>query len=115
MVHILKTAAGVVTPVAIEHAAESQSGVRQAAAVGVGPEGAQVLVVVVVPESPIRSAGLADLAIADSVRRAVSFDIAAVLQVPALPVDKRHNSKINRTRVAAWAERVLAGGKVGKP
>ena len=115
MVHILKTAGGVVTPVGIEHAAEAQNGVRQAAAVGVGPDGAQVLVVVVVPESSVRSAGLADLDIADSVRRAVSVDVAAVLQVPALPVDKRHNSKINRTRVAAWAERVLAGGKVGKP
>jgi hypothetical protein len=49
------------------------------------------------------------------VRAAVQPDIAAVLEVPALPVDRRHNSKINRTRVAAWAERVLSGGKVGRP
>jgi hypothetical protein len=36
------------------------------------------------------------------------------LVVPSLPVDKRHNSKINRTRVARWAERVLSGGRIGR-
>jgi hypothetical protein len=34
-----------------------------------------------------------------------------VLVVPALPTDIRHNSKIDRSRVAAWAERVLSGEK----
>ena len=70
---------------------------------------------VVVSESPSRAAGLAPLELADRVRARVDPDVAAVLQVPSLPVDKRHNSKINRTRVARWAERVLAGGKVGQP
>jgi len=32
-----------------------------------------------------------------------------VLAVPHLPVDRRHNSKIDRTRVADWAAAVLAG------
>jgi hypothetical protein len=41
-------------------------------------------------------------------------DIAAVLVVPSVPVDKRHNSKIDRTRIAAWAEKVLAGGRMGR-
>jgi len=27
----------------------------------------------------------------------------------------RHNSKIDRTRLAAWADGVLAGGRVGQP
>jgi len=36
------------------------------------------------------------------------------LVAPALPVDKRHNSKIDRTRIARWAERVLAGGRIGQ-
>lgn len=44
----------------------------------------------------------------------VDVDVAAVLLVPALPVDKRHNSKIDRTRVARWAEQVLAGGRFGR-
>jgi len=38
-----------------------------------------------------------------------------VLVVPSVPVDKRHNSKIDRTRIAAWAEKVLAGGRMGRP
>jgi hypothetical protein len=53
--------------------------------------------------------------LADAVRAAVSVPVAAVLAVPGLPVDIRHNSKIDRARVAAWAERVLAGGRAGRP
>jgi acyl-coenzyme A synthetase/AMP-(fatty) acid ligase/pimeloyl-ACP methyl ester carboxylesterase len=115
MVHIITTAGGVVTPVGLEHAAESVDGISQAAAVGVGPADTQQVVLVVVTEEERRRAGAASRDLADAVRDLVGVDVAAVLVVPALPVDKRHNSKINRTRVAAWAERVLAGGKVGLP
>ena len=115
LVHIIRTASGIVTPVAIEHAAEAVDGVVQACAVGVGPQGTQQVVVAVVTDQPHRSAGLLAIDRADAIRRAVSVDIAAVLEVPSLPVDKRHNSKIDRTRVAEWAERVLAGGRVGLP
>ncbi|MCU0260645.1 MAG: hypothetical protein MUE78_06465 [Ilumatobacteraceae bacterium] len=45
------------------------------------------------------------------VRSAVDHPVAAVLQRPALPVDIRHNAKIDRTELAAWADRVLAGGR----
>jgi hypothetical protein len=31
-----------------------------------------------------------------------------------LPTDVRHNSKIDRAKVSAWAERVLAGEKAGR-
>jgi olefin beta-lactone synthetase len=41
--------------------------------------------------------------------------LAAVLVADALPVDIRHASKVDRTRLARWADRVLAGGRVGKP
>jgi hypothetical protein len=41
-------------------------------------------------------------------------DVAAVITVPSLPVDKRHNSKIDRTRVARWAENFLAGARKGR-
>ncbi len=37
--------------------------------------------------------------------------IAAVLTVPAFPVDVRHNSKIDRTRLGRWAGALLAGGR----
>ena len=114
MVHIITTATGPVTPVAIEHAIASAGGVELAAAVGVGPPGTQQVVVVVATTPRQRRPSLAPLELADDVRRAVGIDIAAVLIVPALPVDKRHNSKIDRTRIAAWAEGVLGGGRMGR-
>jgi hypothetical protein len=34
-----------------------------------------------------------------------------VLTVGSLPVDIRHNTKIDRTAVASWAAGVLSGGR----
>jgi acyl-coenzyme A synthetase/AMP-(fatty) acid ligase len=110
--HVIATAAGVVTPVGIEQRVESLDEVRAAAAVGVGPAGtAQVVVVVVPRDRPaklIRSP-VASLELTDSVRRSAGVDVAAVLVASDLPVDIRHNSKVNRRKVAAWAAGVLAG------
>lgn len=113
--HVLTTATGVVTPVSVEVAAETVTAVTRAAAVGVGPVGAQVAVVVAeIADAPARGA-LAPLdlaaAVRDAVRRARDLDVAAVLVVAALPVDRRHNSKIDRRRVGDWAAEVLAGGR----
>jgi cis-3-alkyl-4-acyloxetan-2-one decarboxylase / olefin beta-lactone synthetase len=41
--------------------------------------------------------------------------LAAVLTVPSLPVDIRHASKIDRSRLARWAGGVLSGARVGRP
>ena len=113
--HIVTTAAGPVTPIGIEHAVSDLSDVVHAAVVGVGPPGTQQVVVVVVPTSSPRRADLAEDGLADRVRaRAGAVDVAAVLVVPSLPVDKRHNSKIDRVRIARWAERILAGGRMGR-
>lgn len=113
MGHIIKTASGPVTPVGIEHAVGELPEVVHAAAVGVGPAGTQQVIVVVVPNpSPSRS-DLADEDLADRVRaRMNGVDVAAVLAVPSLPVDKRHNSKIDRTRISRWAEGVLSGERM---
>jgi acyl-coenzyme A synthetase/AMP-(fatty) acid ligase len=106
---------GPVTPVAIEHAVAAISDVAAAAVVGVGPPGTQQVVVVVAPTRPPRYAGLCGESLADDIRACVpTANVAAVLVAPALPVDKRHNSKIDRTRIARWAERVLAGGRIGR-
>jgi acyl-coenzyme A synthetase/AMP-(fatty) acid ligase len=107
-VHVVHTVDGPVTPVPVEVAAEAATGVARSAAVGVGPVGVQQLVVVL--ERPGRP-GLADEATARTVRAAVAHPVAAVLQRPALPVDIRHNAKIDRTALAEWADRVLAGGR----
>lgn len=109
--HIITTPGGVVTPVGIEQRVEALDGIRSAAVVGVGPAGAQQIVVVVVPDGhrPSRRRPVASLSVTESVHAAAQWPIAAVLQVRALPVDIRHQSKVDRTAVAAWAARTLAG------
>lgn len=114
LAHIIRTAAGVVTPVGVEQRVETLSAVRRAAAVGVGPDGVQQVVIVVEPTDRI-PAGLAPLSLVDSVRAVAGTQVAAVLVVAEQPTDIRHNSKIDRTRLARWADRVLSGGRVGKP
>jgi olefin beta-lactone synthetase len=114
LIHIITTAAGVVTPVAIERRVETLAGVAMAAAVGVGPEGTQQVVVVIAPSDGARHRGLASQQLTDTVRNVVNVEVAAVLQAPSLPVDIRHNSKIDRAAIADWAENVLAGARPPK-
>ncbi len=67
---------------------------------------------------PARRAAPAGPELAAAVRTAVAgtgLDLAAVLVVPALPTDIRHNSKIDRTALAAWAADTLAGGRIRTP
>lgn len=111
--HVITTADGPVTPVGIEQDAETVDAVARAAAVGVGPVGRQVVVAVV--EAGTRRPGLASPALTDAVRASTRQRLAAVLVVPTLPTDIRHNSKIDRTRVAAWADRLLSGEKPTAP
>ena len=124
LAHIVTTPGGVVTPVAVEHAAEQVRGVRKAAAVGVGPAGTQQLVVVVETDPGVdpragAASSLATPGLARAVRRAVAghcgVTVSAVLRVPRLPTDVRHNAKIERGRIARWAEQALAGGRMGAP
>jgi acyl-coenzyme A synthetase/AMP-(fatty) acid ligase len=113
--HVITTPDGPVTPVGIEHAVAVLNGVNLAAVVGVGPPGTQQVVVVASLVDGGRRPALADEALADRIREvAAQVDIAAVLVVPSVPVDRRHNSKIDRTRIAAWAEKVLSGGRMGR-
>lgn len=107
LAHVITSPTGPVAPVPIEQAAQRVVGVEQAACVGVGPVGTQQIVVVCVMGD--RSTGPAGLALIDEVRRVAGTDIAAVLLRSSLPVDIRHNSKIDRVAVAAWASDVLAG------
>jgi olefin beta-lactone synthetase len=116
--HIITTAAGVRTPVAAEQLSETVDGVRLAAVVGVGPAGAQVPVAVVETVPAAAAPGPASPFLAAQVRAAVApaqLDLAAVLAVPELPTDIRHNSKIDRSRLARWAAGVLSGGRMTKP
>lgn len=108
-VHVVHSERGPITPVPVEVTVEATvDGVERCAAVGVGPAGCQQLVIVV--ERPDAATdGLADPSLTARVRAAVSHPVAAVLQVRGLPVDIRHNTKIDRTALAAWATDVLTG------
>ena len=89
-------------PVGPEKRAEAIDGISMAACVGVGPAGAQVVAMVVVPVSGAAVGDqltLADDSLAAAVRAAVG-PVAAVLTTGRLPVDIRHNSKIDRTELA---------------
>lgn len=117
--HILVQDSGVRTPVAAEHAAQSVAGVGRAAVVGVGPAGTQAAVVVMETHPPAARPALAPHDLAASVRASVAehagMDIAAVLMVPELPTDIRHNSKIDRAALAGWATKALSGGRIHRP
>jgi acyl-coenzyme A synthetase/AMP-(fatty) acid ligase len=113
--HVLVTAQGVRTPVGPEQRIERIANVRRAALVGVGPVGTQQAVAVVETAPPASAPGLAGADVAQAVRDASPVPLAAVLVVPKLPTDIRHNSKIDRSRLAAWATGVLAGGRMTAP
>jgi acyl-coenzyme A synthetase/AMP-(fatty) acid ligase/pimeloyl-ACP methyl ester carboxylesterase len=105
-VHVISTPLGPLGPVPVERSVElALASGRRCAAVGVGPAGVQQLVVVV----DGGEGGLAAPELADRVRAAVDHPVAAVLTVASLPVDVRHNAKIDRTLLAAWAADVVAG------
>lgn len=103
-VHVIDTADGPLASVAVEGPTAAGTG-RRTAAVGVGPAGRQVLCLVVDGDGPLQ---VADHELRDAARRACPHRVAAVLEGP-LPVDHRHQSKIDRTALAADAAAFLAG------
>ena len=112
-VHVVHAVGGPITPVPIEVTVERIDGIDSAAAVGVGPLGCQQLVIVV--QQADDDPGLVDADLSALVRDSVDHPVAAVLTVRALPVDIRHNTKIDRTAVAGWAADVLSGKRAKPP
>jgi len=102
--HVIDTARGPLASVAVEEPVRTALG-TPVAAVGVGPPGVQVVCLVV--DGP-GGLSIADRALRTAVRAAASVPVAAVL-VGRLPVDRRHESKIDRTALAVAADRLLAG------
>jgi acyl-CoA synthetase (AMP-forming)/AMP-acid ligase II/pimeloyl-ACP methyl ester carboxylesterase len=119
--HLITTPQGLLTPVGLEQRIAAVSGIAAAAVVGIGPAGTQQLVAVVVADRPVpqrrldarlpgrRRGALAGIELTDAVRSAVDAPVAAVLLVNRLPVDIRHASKVDRTALAGWADKLLAG------
>lgn len=111
-VHVISAASGPITPVPVERAVERRLRGTRVAAVGIGPIERQQLAVVIEQRG---ANGLASTDIAHVVRSAVEplgIEVAAVLAVAEIPVDIRHEAKIDRAAVARWAEGVLAGRRV---
>lgn len=115
LAHVLNTSQGVLTPVAIEQAAEEVPVVRRAAAVAVGPAGSATPVVIVETDPRAPQDGRANSALTAQVRQRVlqdtGIEVSAVLQVREHPTDIRHNSKIDRPLLARWAQKLLSGQK----
>lgn len=111
--HVLDTAGGPLTPVGVEQRVMKLPSVSDAALVGVGPTGTQHPVVVVVPKGSASGGPMAGPALSAQVRQAAAelspTPVAAVLVRDRLPVDIRHQSKVDRVAVAQWAAQVLAG------
>jgi len=127
--HVVHTAVGPLTPVGLELRIQRLPAVRDAAVVGVGPIGTQAVVVVLQLEDDVANSRVGRLA-ADwltAAVRAAAADveprlsppggpgIAAVLWAERFPVDIRHQSKVDRSKLARWASRILAGQRVGHP
>ena len=115
MPHVIVTADGVTTPVGPEQRIETLPDVFRAAFVGVGPLGTQQQVAVIETVPPARRVHRAAEPLAAAVRAAVGSPVAAVLVVPGLPTDIRHNSKIDRSRLSRWATGILSGSRWSKP
>ena len=108
VVHMIHTADGSMTPVPIEVACEKISGVKRAAAVGIGDKGVQQLVMVL--ETDQAKEDPAPDQLAAQVREALAgLDVVAIWETKKLPVDIRHNSKIDRTALAQKMQKVFSG------
>ncbi len=108
--HRVQTSHGPMFTVPCEAIFNEHRQVSRSALVGVGPPGAQSPVIVVEPKSPTDLKGgrgrklqeeLLELARGNELTRSIT----RVLLHRSLPVDIRHNTKINREQLADWAER----------
>jgi acyl-coenzyme A synthetase/AMP-(fatty) acid ligase len=117
--HVITTAEGPLGPVPVEQrvelalaeAAQAQGNDLLVAAVGIGPVGTQVPVIVCAPSGSNRSSSglrLADPELTERVRSIVPT-VAAVLWRSRMPVDIRHGAKVDRQLLALEASEFLAG------
>jgi len=108
VVHMIHGSHGSMTPVPLEVACEKIAGVKRAAAVGIGEKGIQQLVIVL--ETDHAKEDVAPRQLTAQVREALAdVDVVAIWETKKLPVDIRHNSKIDRTALALKMQKVLSG------
>ena len=105
LAHVITTAEGPLTSIALEQRAIA-AGAFNAACVGIGPAGTQQVVLIL---EQAGSTHLVDAAETAAFRAACVYPFAAVMRMEKLPVDIRHNSKIDRLALARWATSILGG------
>lgn len=107
--HRVTTAEGTLYTIPCEAVFNAHPEVRRTALVGVGPPGSQTPVLCVELEkgaAPRRALTAELLALGATHERTKT--IKTILYHPGFPVDIRHNAKISREKLAAWAETRLA-------
>ncbi len=109
--HRLQTESGVRMPVPVENIFNDHPRVYRTALVGIGAKGSETPLLVVeatpgeYPKGETMTQGFI-MQLRDIGRRVPrSADIEHFLFHPAFPVDPRHNAKIHREELKAWAER----------
>lgn len=102
--HVIDVEGVPVTPVPIEQLVEKTLKGVTAAVVGVKTKTKQGIVVVLCDG---KTTGVADAAIQKAVHD-VAPQVVSVLYKKSLPVDKRHNSKIDRIALSKWATEKLS-------
>ncbi|MBN2800410.1 MAG: AMP-binding protein [Deltaproteobacteria bacterium] len=105
--HRLETAEGVVPAVPVEGIFNEHPAVFRTALVGMGPRGAEIPVLLVESEQGATWTEEELLALAVGTRW--EGLVKAVAGHPGFPTDARHNSKIRREDLKAWAENHLRG------
>jgi olefin beta-lactone synthetase len=109
--HIVLTANGPMYSVCCEAIFNNHPAIYRSALVGSGPKGQQIPVIVAEPEvgrfpsSEHERQLLRDELLQLGTHNPLTASIQRILFHPGLPVDTRHNVKINREQLAEWAAR----------
>ena len=111
--HRIETRVGIRMPVPTENVFNTHPRVERSALVGIGPRGAELPVLVVepargeMPKTEVMNEGFVMQLETIGKKSPVACDIDTFLFHPEFPVDPRHNAKIHREELKAWAEERL--------
>jgi acyl-CoA synthetase (AMP-forming)/AMP-acid ligase II len=105
--HRVETTNGPLYTECVEAIFNTHPGVRRTALVGIGPRGRQSPVIIIEHEGSAVSANFIPELKQRALEHPLTREIEHFLLHSRLPVDVRHNAKINREALAAWAARQL--------
>ena len=108
--HRVQAAGGLICTATVEGVLNEVPGLRRTALIGLGEPGEQEPVIVVEAEGGADRRELERAVLARAAQSPVCAAIGRVLFHPRFPVDVRHNAKIKRELLAAWAAGEGGGG-----